>query len=178
MLANEADQVPNQDPGDIVFNLVQAKHSVFRRAGSDLSADLVVTLAEALCGFSRVVIKHLDGRGLHMTYPLSKGRILRPGQIIKVAGEGMFVKRSELKGDLYMTVHVKFPDDGYFKDDATVRNLQSLLPAPANPVTADVIDEVDFDVAANLDGYGAGSQDGDDWEDEEEADIEPQCAQQ
>jgi len=46
-LEGEADQVPGQEPGDIVFRIVETNHPVFRRAGTDLSASLDITLAEA-----------------------------------------------------------------------------------------------------------------------------------
>ena len=177
VLEGEADQVPGQEPGDIVFNLIVTEHGVFRRSGADLSADLEITLLEALCGFSRVVIKHLDGRGLLMDHP--QGRILKPGQIIKIAGEGMPYKKSELKGDLYMTVHVKFPEDGWLQKD-TLAKLNALLPKPAEPIKVDTVDEVEYDQTASLDGFGAGEPDGGEvWEDEDDPDDgEAQCAQQ
>lgn len=181
MLEGEADQVPDQEPGNIVFNVVEVEHSVFRRAGADLSADLEVTLAEALCGFSRVVIKHLDGRGIHINHRQSKGRILRPGQVIKIAGEGMPHKKSDLRGDLYLIAQIKFPEDGWLKDTETVSILQALLPQPAVPILADPVDEVDYDETAKLEDFGRNEQNGDAWEDEDEGqDVEdvPQCAQQ
>ncbi|KAH1289352.1 hypothetical protein KXX11_001256, partial [Aspergillus fumigatus] len=54
VLEGEADQAPGQEPGDIVFHIVEEEHPVFRRAGADLTANIDVTLAEALTGFSRV----------------------------------------------------------------------------------------------------------------------------
>ncbi len=63
------DQFPDQVPGDIIFRLVEEPHDLFTRLGNDLSADLAVTLSEAMTGFSRVVIKHLDGRGIHIDHP-------------------------------------------------------------------------------------------------------------
>lgn len=78
-LEGEADQEPDQTPGDIIFTLVEKPHDVFTRISADLSADLNVTLAESLCGFSRVVLKHLDGRGIHIDYP--RGKILRPNEV-------------------------------------------------------------------------------------------------
>lgn len=182
MLEGEADQVPDQEPGNIIFNVVEVEHRVFRRAGADLSADLEVTLAEALCGFSRVVIKHLDGRGLHINHRQPKGRILRPGQVIKVAGEGMPHKKSDLRGDLYLSVQIKFPEDGWLKDGDTVSMLQALLPKPAVPIVAETVDEVDYDETAKLEDFGRDEQNGEAWEDDEDesddVDGVPQCAQQ
>ena len=181
ILEGEADQVPDQEPGNIVFNIVEVEHGVFRRAGADLSADLEVTLAEALCGFSRVVIKHLDGRGIHINHRQPKGRILRPGQVIKVAGEGMPHKKSDLRGDLYLIARIKFPEDGWLKDSESASKLQALLPQPAVPIVADPVDEVDYDETAKLDGFGKDEQNGEAWEDEDEGDDVdgvPPCTQQ
>ena len=180
VLEGEADQVPDQQPGDIVFVLRETEHPVFKRSGADLTARLDITLAEALCGFSRVVIKHLDGRGLHMDHRQPKGRILKPMQIIKVPGEGMPHKKSELKGDLYLVVDIKFPEDGWLKDESTISKLQELLPSPEEPINADTVDEVEYDETATMEEFGgAGIGHGDVWEDEDDEEAgQPQCAQQ
>ncbi|KAK4988241.1 DnaJ-like protein xdj1 [Elasticomyces elasticus] len=183
VLAGEADQVPDQEPGDIVFKLEELSHETFRRAGADLQADLNVTLAEALTGFNRVVLKHLDGRGIQLNVTQPRGRILQPNQILKVPGEGMPIKKSDARGDLYLVVKIQFPEDGWLKDEATLKRIQDVLPKPGPAIQVEMADEVDWDVAPNLDGFGAGSGDpraaGAEWEDEEdEGDGTPQCAQQ
>src|SRR5690606_6235921 len=104
----------------------------------DLSADLKVTLIEALSGFSRVVVKHLDGRGIHIDHP--RGKVLRPGDVLKVAGEGMPVKKSDMKGDLYLVVKIEFPEDGWMQDDSQHDALAKLLPPPGKPIEAEEVD--------------------------------------
>ena len=85
VLEGEADQIPGtSEPGDIIFHLVELPHEVFQRAGADLSAKLDITLAEALLGFNRVVLEHLDGRGIQLNHPKEPGKILRPGEVLKV----------------------------------------------------------------------------------------------
>lgn len=158
---------------------METEHSVFRRAGADLSADFEISLAEALCGFSRIVINHLDGRGLYLDHSRPKQRIMKPGQVIKVAGEGMPYKKSDLKGDLYLIARIKFPDDGWLQDQTTINQLQAILPKPAAPIVADTIDEVSYEEAASLEGFGADAQNGEAWEDDDEdIEVEPQCTQQ
>lgn len=179
VLEGEADQVPDQIPGDIVFTLVEEDHEIFQRAGDDLSAELNITLAEALTGFSRVVLKHLDGRGIHLNHP--QGKVLRPGQILKVAGEGMPLKKSDAKGDLYLVVKVEFPEDGWTEDASTFAELNKLLPKPAPAIEATEVDEVEFDSDAEIDDFGANSGDpraGGGWEDEDEDEGQAQCAPQ
>lgn len=152
VLEGEADQYPDQTPGDIVFSLVEEPHDIFTRVGNDFSAAMKITLGEALSGFSRTVIKHLDGRGIHIERP--RGKILRPGDCLRVEGEGMPVKRGEDKGDLYLLIDIEFPDDGWLKDDPAYDALNKLLPPPAEPIEADEVDEVDYEDDADLDMVG------------------------
>ena len=178
ILEGEADQVPDQEPGDIIFGIVQIEHETFTRAGADLSAEIEITLAESLCGFSRVVMKHLDGRGLHIQHPQSNGGVLEPGQVIKVVGEGMPHKKSDLKGDLYLVVKVKFPEYGWLEKEQVLDKLKELLPTPRNPIQADVVDDVSYEEIASLDEFGASAEGDEGWVDDDEEDGEPQCAQQ
>ncbi|CAD6444147.1 c8fc63ab-ed95-4e2c-863b-3313ace01fda [Sclerotinia trifoliorum] len=180
VLEGEADQVPDQTPGNIVFTIDEEDHEIFQRAGDDLSAELNITLAEALTGFSRVVLKHLDGRGISINHP--QGKVLQPGQILKVEGEGMPLKRSDAKGDLYLIVKIDFPQDGWTEDTAAFSTLQQVLPKPGPPITTEEVDEVEYDSDADLDDFGANSGDpraGGEWEDDEEdGEGGAQCATQ
>jgi len=181
VLAGEADQVPDQEPGDIIFILSEVQHETFNRAGADLQADLHITLAEALTGFHRVVVTHLDGRGISLNVPQPKGRVLKPDQVIKVEGEGMPMKKSDSKGDLYLVVKIDFPEDGWISDEATIEKIRDVLPKPKQEIKTDVVDEVDWDITANLDDFGGDSDDprgGAEWEDEEDEGETAQCAQQ
>lgn len=178
VLEGEADQLPDQEPGSIIFSLVETAHSTFRRAGPDLSAEVQISLSEALCGFSRTLIKHLDGRGIHVKHPRSDGEPLKPKSVIKVPGEGMPYKKSELRGDLYLIINVEFPEANWLKQDHRMEKLKELLPKPADPIQAETVDDVDYVKDANINGFGAGNE-GDQWEDEDEEDGgQPQCAQQ
>ncbi|KAJ9158421.1 DnaJ-domain-containing protein [Coniochaeta hoffmannii] len=180
VLEGEADQEPDQTPGDIIFVLEEEPHDVFTRIGNDLSADLNITLAEALTGFSRVVLKHLDGRGIHIDHP--RGKVMQPGQVLKVAGEGMPLKRSDAKGDLYLIVKIEFPEEGWLKDEKEYDILMKLLPPPEPPITADEVDEVAYDSDADIQEMGANQGDpryAQEWEDDDDDEGgQPQCATQ
>lgn len=149
VLEGEADQVPDHTAGNLVFTLVETDHDIFQRAGDDLSAELDITLAEALTGFSRVVLKHLDGRGIHVSHP--QGKILEPGQVLKVPGEGMPLKKSDSKGDLYLVVKIEFPENGWTEDSAVYASLKQILPKPEPPIEATEVDEVEYESDADLD---------------------------
>lgn len=184
VLAGEADQHPDQEAGDIVFHLVEVPHKTFKRAGSDLAADLEITLGEALTGFNRVVVTHLDGRGIQLNVAQPDGQIMKPDQILRVEGEGMPVKKSDAKGDLYLIVRIKFPEDGWIKDQATVDKLRDLLPPPemSSAAKPDVVDDVEFEADVSIEDFGGESGDprgGAEWEDEDADEAAgAQCAQQ
>lgn len=147
VLQGEADEAPDHETGDIIFLLEEKDHEVFSRAGADLTAPLRVSLAEALTGFSRVVLKHLDGRGIQITHP--KGKILRPGQVLKVESEGMPLKKGDGKGDLFLIVDIEFPIDGWVPD---VNGIRKLLPEWAGEeVQAEQVDDVTFDPEGDID---------------------------
>ncbi|CAE7034038.1 hypothetical protein PTNB85_03745 [Pyrenophora teres f. teres] len=184
VLAGEADQLPDQEPGDIIFTLSEAQHDVFERAGADLRAELKVSLVEALTGFNRVVITHLDGRGLKLNVQQPDGNVLRPGQILKIEGEGMPIKKSDARGDLYLVVDVEFPEDGWLKNDAAVQKVRDALPKSETPEgkheEVEEVEEVEWD--ADMEDFGAGSGDpragGGEWEDDDDEEAGPQCATQ
>ncbi|KAF1983911.1 putative DnaJ domain protein [Aulographum hederae CBS 113979] len=180
VLPGEADQQVGQEPGDIVFVLKEEENESFDRVGNDLRADIEVELIEALTGFERVVLKHLDGRGISISHP--SGKILRPNQVLKVAGEGMPIKRSEARGDLYLVVDIKFPEDGWMNDETKVQRLKEMLPKLKEDadLKAEVVDEVEYDADASIEDFGGAEGGGGGWEDadDDEGAGGPQCAQQ
>ncbi|KAL9578618.1 MAG: hypothetical protein Q9212_005603 [Teloschistes hypoglaucus] len=178
VLEGEADQHPDQEPGSIIFHLVEAEHNTFRRTGSDLTAEVHISLIEALCGFSRTLIKHLDGRGIHVKHPQHGDGPLKPSSVIKIAGEGMPHKKSELRGDLYLIINVDFPDREWLQQDQRMDKLKGLLPNPKNTIEAETVDELDYE-HAELEDIGGHDQEGEQWEDDDDEEGgQPQCAQQ
>ena len=96
------------ETGDVIFVLKQKEHDRFEREGDDLLITVTITLAEALCGFSKVLITHLDGRGLVISQP--SGEVITPGVVKCIANEGMpHYKRSDEQGNLYVKFNVEFP---------------------------------------------------------------------
>jgi len=116
---NMADEVPNQEAGDVNFVVQEKEHHLFKRKGADLLVTKELSLNQALCGFSWK-IKHLDGREIAIK--------TRPGEIIhsevmdqdsgrmlpyirKVKDEGMPSHGNPfVKGDLYVAFQIAFPD--------------------------------------------------------------------
>ena len=102
-------------------------HEAFERSGNDLLAKVQITLSEALLGFSRILIKHLDGRGLKVNSPPNK--IIKTGDTIVLKGEGMpHLRRPGEKGDLYIIFSVEFPTEDWLQTlDRQVRPLCHLI---------------------------------------------------
>ncbi|GAA6007289.1 hypothetical protein JCM10207_001572 [Rhodosporidiobolus poonsookiae] len=105
---------------DMVFVIEEKAHPTFKREGDDLVYTLKVPLVDALSGPAgggtpTKTITHLDGRSVsvNVPYPRGGGAPLKPGQVIRVAGEGMPITRKnagKAKGDLLVKVDVVFPD--------------------------------------------------------------------
>lgn len=103
--ARMAEQSPGQVPGDVVLTLRQKRHQVFTREGNDLHITMVITLKEALLGFSKT-ITHLDGHEVE----ISKTSVTRPFSVKKISGEGMPIHNFPSDfGDLHVKFEIKMP---------------------------------------------------------------------
>ncbi|EPT01713.1 hypothetical protein FOMPIDRAFT_1161263 [Fomitopsis schrenkii] len=186
VLTGAGDEEPNIPAGDVVFVLKTKKHDAFERSGNDLLTTVHITLSEALLGFSRILITHLDGRGIQVTSP--RGKIIKPGDSIVLRDEGMPIHKSpDQKGNLYIMLEIDMPDEEWIQHvDRTA--LEGLLPPkkPEMDPRPEVVDEVPFEESDIVD-FG-GDEDG--WEDEDEDEDddeddewgphghEPECQQQ
>jgi DnaJ homolog subfamily A member 2 len=192
VLRGEGDVVGGQldgEPGDLIFDIREQAHAVFSRKGADLSAEVHVSLTEALTGIDRVVLRHLDGRGIKIQTTsknkLPGSKVLRPGHILRIKGEGMPIKKKEIRGDLYIVIRVDFPADGWLsgtsgktptlEESDKARNkandLRSLLPndfeAFAQTKPDDIIEVVQIE-DGDLNDYGHSNDEEAGWEDDDE----------
>merc|ERR1719502_1954389 len=93
-----SEQSPGQVPGDVLMKIKQKRHHLFTRDGNDLHMDMTISLKEALLGFEKT-IKHLDE---HVVY-IESDRIIRPGQVKRLKGEGMPLHNTPSEfGDLHV----------------------------------------------------------------------------
>jgi DnaJ family protein A protein 2 len=98
----------------VIFVLKLKKHASFERSGDDLLTHVAITLSEALLGFSRILLTHLDGRGVHVATP--PGKIFKNGDSIVLRNEGMpRYKHPDQKGDLYVIFDIEMPDEQWMK---------------------------------------------------------------
>ncbi|KAF8623722.1 hypothetical protein AX17_007419 [Amanita inopinata Kibby_2008] len=181
VLAGAGDEQPGIPAGDVVFVLKALAHETFERSGNDLLTHVTITLSEALLGFSRILVKHLDGRGIKVSSP--PGKIVKPDSCIILRGEGMPVhKNFDQKGDLYVIISIEMPDEDWFKN-VDAQALAALLPPkkPELQPPPETVDEAVYEESDIVD-FGGGDDDGA-WEDEDEDDedglgAEPDCRTQ
>lgn len=96
----------------MIIQLKAKPHESFERSGNDLLTRVKITLSEALMGFSRVLVTHLDGRGIRVSSP--PGKIIKPDQTIVLRGEGMPIyKHPDERGDLYVVLSLEMPDEAW-----------------------------------------------------------------
>ena len=160
--------IPNGQPGDLIFTLNERSHSVFRRKEQDLLMEKDLALVDALCGFE-FNIKALDGRILKVSSP--PHRIIRPsngsgsrsangntdgngGCIMIIENEGMPIPNTGglCKGNLFVQFNIIFPGNHWASDEIKIK-LRDLLPAANSSnnitddanVTTDTTDTTDTD---------------------------------
>ncbi|KAG6844960.1 hypothetical protein H0H87_002074 [Tephrocybe sp. NHM501043] len=197
VLPGAGDEQPGVPAGDVVFVLKAAPHETFERSGNDLLTHVKITLSEALFGFSRILITHMDGRGIEVSSP--PGKVLQSENTIVLRGEGMpTYKHPDEKGDLYVIFSVEMPDDEWLKT-VDKKALESLLPPKrSNPEPLpEIVTEAEFEESDIMDvrfrSFPAdqaffdefspqfGGDNEDDWSDEDEDDgdyehgPQPEC---
>jgi len=110
------------ESGDLHFVVREKSHDTFVRHGADLATKIAIDLATALVG-GIVRYKHIDGQD--MTLTLSKGKVTRYGDSIKVQGKGMPRFGEDGNGDLHVTFHIEMPSDEWAMrtNEASVRKM-------------------------------------------------------
>lgn len=134
VLKGESDEQPGKITGDVALHYTTKEHENFQTQGDDLYFKLNIKLFEALCGFTKKnFIKTLDNRYLSLSIP--PGKVLRPGDYIKVPNEGMPVVKlkrswfagSDQRGDLYIELDIEFPKDKWFLEKNELNTVKSIL---------------------------------------------------
>jgi len=171
----ESDQAPGFIPGDVIIVIEEKPHERFKRQDTNLWTEVEVDLLTALGG-GQFAIKHLDDRALLVT--LVPGEVIREGDLKVITGEGMPSQRHHEPGDLFIKMHVTFPER---MDPEVIPFLEKALP-PRKPVQKfdkhTLVEEVSL---SDLDARQQREQargDPDAMEEDDEARPGVQCAQQ
>lgn len=119
----EGHHMPESAKGDIIVVLKEQQHELFKRNKDDLILQQKISITQALCGFD-LVIKHLDGRDLHVKNP--PGTVMKNDDLKCIVGEGMPVYKSPFdKGNMFIEFTVEFPER---MDPALLAHLEKCLP--------------------------------------------------
>ncbi|KEI40423.1 uncharacterized protein L969DRAFT_87075 [Mixia osmundae IAM 14324] len=114
---SEGDEKAELEPGDLIFRITLSHHPAFSLLiDGGLFCNVTLTLSEALFGFSRLILIHLDGRGLRASMPdmgRPGHRILRSGDLVKIRNEGMPRPDRSPQGDLYLRIQLDLPDPAF-----------------------------------------------------------------
>ena len=105
---------PDQKPGDVILILSVEDHDTFTldKKNNNLFTEVTITLSEALLGFDRLLLTHLDGRGIRVNQPAPGQpgyKVFSTGDVVKVDGEGFPKRKSAIRGDLFMKTTVTMP---------------------------------------------------------------------
>ncbi|SCV74637.1 BQ2448_7666 [Microbotryum intermedium] len=193
MLRGEGDESPDSSaPGNLVILLTPVAHPTFKlspptylHAPHNLTTKLSLTLSESILGFHRLILQHLDGRGLvvHQPTPGEPGwRVLKTGDKVLVKGEGMW-KQGEV-GHLVLEIEVEMPNEAWamkIRDEKrALDELERLLPNkrqdvehPENTSEVKLADYVEGPRPGATGGYRRATE-----SDEDEDEFGPSCHQQ
>ncbi|KAK4051588.1 hypothetical protein OIV83_002728 [Microbotryomycetes sp. JL201] len=194
VLRGEGDEsLEATEPGDLHISLVALPHPTFTLSPPDaystyapwnLRTTLSLTLSESLLGFSRLILIHLDGKGLRHTAPKPGEpgwRVFQTGDKFVIKGQGMF--RKTQRGDLIVEIKVEMPNEEWaFKLREVMDglgDLERLLP----PKRADVENPEETDEVKMQDVEESSKPKQEYWTrpdtgDEDEAGGPPGCQQQ
>lgn len=102
-------------------------HDTFELRDQDLYTKIHISLQEALCGFDKILLTHIDGRGIRVKH--NAGMVIKPGSYKRIAHEGMpTYRRPDDKGDLYIQFLVDFPVD-MWTTPQNIDMIRNLLPS-------------------------------------------------
>jgi len=163
----EGDQAPGIEAGDIIIILDEKEHSVFKRDGTDLHIKMNIELADALCGFTRLV-KTLAKETRYIKVVSLPGEIIRPNKPKCIDDEGMpYYNREFKRGRLIVSFEINFPANGFIKP-SKCEELEMLLPSREKHVPSDIGEEVRLCDMSELpnQGYGRSNSYYDDDEDD------------
>lgn len=112
VMQGKGDEIPNMDPGDVVFIPIYKPHPVFKMSDKeplDIETQINITLYEALYGFRRF-IKHLDGNIFEIYLPPRNvicKNISKPIEKV-LDNEGM--KFQGHRGNLHIIFNITLPN--------------------------------------------------------------------
>ena len=101
-----ANELQGYETGDLYCFIQAQPHPFFRRKDVvHLEIDVKISLLESLTGFKRK-IKHINGQEI----TIRRNEVTAHGHVLEYAGSGMPIRDSDKMGNLYVNIHVQFPE--------------------------------------------------------------------
>lgn len=100
----EGDRRNGYEPQDVVFVIKEKRHDQYRRDRDDLVTNEVITLKDALCGFT-VRRRGIDGEDIVKRIDT----VVSPGQDFRLSGKGMKNSKTGVRGDMVFKFSISFP---------------------------------------------------------------------
>eukprot|EP00941_MAST-03F_sp_MAST-3F-sp1_P003467 g3467.t1 len=118
VLRGEADEAPDQEPGDIILTIQEKPHPSFQRVGSNLLYKHTLSLSEALTGY-KVPLVLVCGKT--QTLESIPGEVVSPGDLRALDNAGMPIlgktkgntskeEEEPPRGQLFVQFDVEMPD--------------------------------------------------------------------
>lgn len=134
VLSSQADdELDKPETGDLILVLEKSPNddddTGLIRNNNDLIKHFTLSLSDALTGFQDAFLTNTyDGRVLHISVP--SGKVIRPGNVLKIKDEGWPIKGStNKKGSLFVVVDIEFPRDNWITEKSEVLKLRNVLPS-------------------------------------------------
>ena len=161
-MAEEGDEYPDVETGDLIIEIFLKKHKDFIRKGADLVYKCEISLLEALTGV-KFAITHLDGR--RILIQSGPGEIIQPETLKTVEELGMpFFNSPARYGNLYIDFQIAFPDklsDDQSKKIAEILNNEKLNHVGSVPKDAEKYTLEDYNASETNSSYKGGKKE--DW---------------
>jgi len=122
--------------GDLFVLIKLKKHKFFEREGNDLFCQAPLTFARATLG-SEIQIPTLDGEEILAIPPGSQ-----PGQVFKIKGKGIKDVHRHGKGDLYIKINVKTPENLTKKQKELLKEFAHSRGENLNDIDRNILDKV------------------------------------
>lgn len=140
VMKGKGDELPNMDPGDVIFVPQYKPHSVWKMSEKeplDIITEITISLYEALYGF-RKTIKHLDNRIFEIFQshdrPIAR-TIHKPIEKV-IPNEGMIFHGH--KGAMVLTFTIKLPDPTFISLKNCLEDIAEYDPDEDKPSTHNV----------------------------------------
>lgn len=122
ILKNKGHVINENIKGDVKITIVVEPHSLFQRYGIDIFIKKVITLKEALCGFS-FEINHLNGKKLCINNNSLTNRTIIKPQFRKII-PNMGMNRNNVYGNMIIEFDIEFPNS---LTDEQINSLTDIL---------------------------------------------------